>query len=61
MIDIVNADGCRVWQQAGFLPPSLADALCVMEGAKQQLYHHCITKDARVKTPRVSVTFRRLV
>lgn len=35
-------------------------SLCVMAGDTQRQWQHCITKDARVKLPRVSITFRRL-
>lgn len=35
-------------------------ALCVMAGVTQRRWQHCITKDARVKQPRISITFRRL-
>lgn len=35
-------------------------SMCVMTGETQRRWKHCITKDARVKTPRVSITFRRL-
>lgn len=35
-------------------------SMCVMAGETQRRWKHCITKDARAKTPRVSITFRRL-
>ncbi len=35
-------------------------SMCVMAGETQRKWKHCITKDARVKIPRISITFRRL-
>lgn len=35
-------------------------SMLVMSGDTQSKWKHCITKDARVKEPRVSITFRRL-